>query len=201
MGPLLRYLVIALFVVLGASWLISSYQGCSKNDTTSIIDDIENGEDDDLWEEDLEEGDIMDGDADLSDNPDDLDAEITRLERELAGEFEADSPRPATKPNNPPKVTTVANPAPRKPVNNTNASPSKGAQFLVIAGSYSGPANAEAMVNRLEKMGYNDAEIVEFDYSKYFSVLAGRFYNEADARAIANELQEDGMEAYVHRKR
>jgi len=204
MGPLLRYLVIALFVVLGTSWLISSYQGCQKKSETSLIDDLENSVDDsDLWEEDLEEGDISEADADggLSDDPEDLDAEIERLERDLAGDFGDSEPNPAGAApleSSKPKVTKVAN---TSKSSKTNYSPSKGAQFLVVAGSYSKTPNAEAMAERLKKIGYNKAEVVEFDYSKYFSVLAGRFISESEARAIAAELQAEGIEAYVHRKR
>jgi len=206
MGPLLRYLVIALFVVLGTSWLISSYQGCQKKSETSLIDDLENADDSDLWEEDLEEGDVADGDADdyLSSDPEDLDAEIERLERDLAGELNNDRPKSsagaAPLERSKPKVTTVSNPTPRKN-KTTNYSPSKGAQFLVVAGSYSKNPNARAMARRLESKGYDNAEVVEFDYSKYFSVLAGRFTSEEEARAVAAELQENGVEAYVHRKR
>ena len=201
MGPLLRYLVIALFVVLGTSWLISSYQGCAKKDATSLLDDLDSttDEDADLWEEDFEESDIADGDMDLSDDPDDLDAEIERLEKEMSGASDNTSSalastKPATKTPIKPKAKTVSN----RP---TNYSPSKGAQYLVVAGSYSNAPNAEAMVTRLNAMGYTDSEVVEFDYSKYISVLAGRYMDEADARNLAEKLQADGVEAYVHKKR
>ena len=202
MGPILRYLVIALFVVLGTSWLISSYQGCQSKSDSSLIDDLENTADDsDLWEEDLEEGDISEADIDISDDPEDLDAEIERLERDLAGDFGDSKPNPAGAApleRSKPKVTQVANPTRNS---KTNYSPSKGAQFLVVAGSYSKTPNANAMAQRLKSIGYDKAEVVEFDYSKYFSVLAGRFVNESEARSIASELQAEGIEAYVHRKR
>lgn len=200
MNTLLRYLVITLFVVLLGAWFISMYKSCANTpdtDLTEIIDD-EDSLDEALSEE-LDAGDLRDGDADYNSEMDALDAEIAALEAEL-GELDTDD-APASKPKaNKPTTrskpaTAVSNPIPR-----TNRSPT-GAEFMVITGSYSARSNADAMEDKLADLGHNDAEIVQFDLSEYFSVCAGRFNNIENAKRLSEKLKAAGVQAYVHKRR
>ncbi|MBK8700376.1 MAG: SPOR domain-containing protein [Saprospiraceae bacterium] len=72
---------------------------------------------------------------------------------------------------------------------------------MVVAGNYLVEPNADAMLKKLKKSGFNGAEKVVFDLSEFFTVIAGR-YNSQDAasRAIAN-LKAKGIDAYIHRKK
>ncbi len=74
--------------------------------------------------------------------------------------------------------------------------------FLVVCGSYSYEDNADALALKLQRQGYNNAEVFNFDFSQYYSVTAGRYNTISDARAAANRLKGLGYpEAYVHKMR
>ncbi|MEM1322897.1 MAG: hypothetical protein AAGG75_21710 [Bacteroidota bacterium] len=81
------------------------------------------------------------------------------------------------------------------------SSPSDG-DFLVLAGTFISQPNAEREVSRLKKMGYNNAEIVEFDFSEYHTVCVDRKSTEREANTIKRALiNQHEIEAYVHKKR
>jgi hypothetical protein len=77
----------------------------------------------------------------------------------------------------------------------------KGGKYLVISGSYLIRSNADIMVKKLEKMGFDKAEIVQFDLSQYHSICAGRYDSQSSAQSIVNQLKSQGIDSYVHVKK
>ncbi len=73
--------------------------------------------------------------------------------------------------------------------------------YMVVAGSFKSKANANATLKQLEKLGYDDAELVRFDYSDYYSLVVGRSNDLSSVRSLSKELNRKGVEAYVHKKR
>jgi len=90
--------------------------------------------------------------------------------------------------------------APPKPSTPSNYDSSSGS-YMVIAGNYIINTNAENMVLKLKKNGYNNAEIVIFDMSQYHSVVANRFSDYNSAYNLAKQLEAKGIDSYVHRKK
>jgi len=75
-------------------------------------------------------------------------------------------------------------------------------KYLVIAGSFTSEANAKRELTRLKKLGYPDAEVVEFDQSQYYSLCAGRYASLSEARGVKVSLVNNHkFEAYVHKMR
>ncbi len=70
-------------------------------------------------------------------------------------------------------------------------------KFMVLAGSFSKKAFAEAQVKKLDKMGYDNARVEIFDRGKYAVVLVDRFDNMAEAERLVKKLSGDGVKSYV----
>jgi len=116
---------------------------------------------------------------------------------------EVKPPPPAEKPKQTPKVTeskpkspTKATPAPVKPaVRSTEAT---AGMHLVIAGNFLEKANAEERVRQLKKLGYTQAEVVNFELSEYHTACAGRYSDLNEARRISRKIKEmHGIDTYV----
>jgi hypothetical protein len=76
------------------------------------------------------------------------------------------------------------------------------APYLVIAGTYTSEGNAQLEVNRLKKLGYKDAEVVQFIGSRYYSVCVDRLGLLSAARQLSKRVKADNTEeVYVHRRR
>lgn len=74
--------------------------------------------------------------------------------------------------------------------------------FLVLAGSFRLRSGAEAEVQRLQQLGYRNAEVTLFNNGAFAAVLVDRFRDLGKAEALVAELQSDhGVEAYVHERR
>ncbi len=71
--------------------------------------------------------------------------------------------------------------------------------YLLVTGSFSNELNANSYVEKLKKMGYNNASKVVFDFSQYFTVVAGKYKSESSAKAKELELERKGIDAYVHK--
>lgn len=70
-------------------------------------------------------------------------------------------------------------------------------RFLVLAGSFLLKENADALVAKLKKIGYQDAKVVVFTSSQYHSVLAAQFNSEERARSVSAQLKQKGIENFV----
>ena len=93
--------------------------------------------------------------------------------------------RPAQKP-------VKEDPKPLKKVSNAAN------MHLVIAGNFLQRTNAESRLSELKQNGYENAEVVNFDLSEYYTVIAGRFDDVIEARRIAKKVNDYlNIEAYV----
>lgn len=95
------------------------------------------------------------------------------------------------------KSNTTSTPAKSTSTNNHNSYSGK---FMLLAGSYLIEDNAQAMIRKLKKLGYNDAEMVIFDMSQYHSVCAGRYSSLSSAQQESGTLKRKGIDNYVHTK-
>ena len=84
-----------------------------------------------------------------------------------------------------------------KPVSKPTAQYGK---YMVLAGSYLIEDNANSMVRKLDKLGYQNGEVVVFNMSQYHSVCAARLNNYNEAIQLSNELKRKGIDNYVHTK-
>ena len=73
--------------------------------------------------------------------------------------------------------------------------------YMVIAGAFSTDANAQTFKKMLMDKGFDDAEIVKFQSSKYTSICVNRTDNLATARSKVDELKAMNIEAYVHTRK
>jgi cell division protein FtsN len=82
----------------------------------------------------------------------------------------------------------------------TRSAPAEG-DYLVLAGAFRVKGNAENEVQRLQKLGYLNAEVAPFNRGAFATVLVDRFSSESDANKLVRELKDKGVEAYVHQRR
>lgn len=69
--------------------------------------------------------------------------------------------------------------------------------FRVVAGVYSVYDNAETKVNRLYKLGYNEAQIINMDGSEKFTILVKTCSNKAEAKQIVKDLKRKKIRSFV----
>lgn len=206
MKSLIKFLVLALIIVFAGLWIMTVYKSCDKDKTTSgmtemgtdlrdkvteVTDDAES-----LFEGETEEEGLFDEDgeelttngkngANDEDDMDEYEDEEDPTATDLAKEIEA------RKGNSSSSSST-----------NSSAGSSSGMEYLVIGGAFLTEANAKAEVRRLKKNGYNNAEVITFDFSQYYSVCVQRTASLSAARSSKNKLVKEGnAEAYVHKKR
>ncbi|GLR19007.1 SPOR domain-containing protein [Portibacter lacus] len=125
--------------------------------------------------------------TDGTDYDEDFSFEVSESEKKKASVAAA---KPATK--------TTATPT-SKPAYSSNAG--TGGSYLVVAGSYLIKDNAQKMVDKLKKLGYTNAEIVNFDESQYHSISAGRYDSYDSAGKVAKTLKQKGIDCYVHTRK
>jgi len=69
---------------------------------------------------------------------------------------------------------------------------------MVIAGNFLERGNAEKHLNAISGLGFDNAEILEFEISEYYTVCAGRYSDLNEARQAVRRIKElPGMDAYV----
>ena len=64
-----------------------------------------------------------------------------------------------------------------------------GGEFSVIAGSYASEANAQAQLERVQQLGYTNAQISRPDNFPYNRVMVNTFTSFREARALAKQLK------------
>ena len=69
--------------------------------------------------------------------------------------------------------------------------------FQVVAGVYAVYDNAETKVNRLYKLGYNDAQIINMDGSEKFTILVKTCNDKAEAKRIVKDLKRKKIRSFV----
>jgi len=124
---------------------------------------------------------------------DDEQIDYTEIDKVVEDKLNDKKPKPAT--------TSNSRPSQSKPSSNNSTNVTSGSskgKYMVMAGSFLIKKNAEGMQRRLEKLGYNNSDIVVFDLSQYHSVVAARFSTYEAALKVSNELKRRGMDCYVH---
>lgn len=193
---ILIYLLVALLLV---SWLITVGKSCTNNDegmnetTIERVDRADSARD--LMEE--LEGDTADFSQELESILDEEEAAAAQENKET--DFTSyDEPEPEPEPVAVKKPQKKAEPQKAtKPVESQTAPQASGpGTFLVVAGSYLIPDNANDQRDKLRSLGYN-AEVVSFELSEYHTVLAGRYDDYDRAKSTVNSLAGDGIDSYV----
>jgi len=196
MGRFLKIAVYVAVLFLAYLWIATVAKSCNKkatadlNDNTEMVEDIADLEtdefEDDLFEdeegEDLDETATTDG---MGGGNEILDDESNGIDyTEVDDIIENSSPT---------KTTTTTR-------NTSSASTSYSGKYMLLAGSYLIEDNAQAMVKKLKKLGYEDAQMVIFEMSQYHSVCAGRYSSLSSAQQESGTLKRKGIDNYVHRK-
>ena len=81
------------------------------------------------------------------------------------------------------------------------AASERSGDYLVLAGSYKVRENADSEVQRLRKLGFENAEVSPFNKGAYAVVLVDRFTDMNDAQATVKTLKGKGVASYVQEKR
>jgi len=191
MGRIFKIVIYAIILVFLYFWIMTIAKSCgSDNPIDAVVDQAENVVDgvsdvvEDASDEffDDEEG---DSEYDEGDDFDDIEGEdeidYEELDAEIEDDFDAEP------------VKTKAS-----PVRQTASAGSSGS-YMLVAGSYLVNDNADAMKNKLNRMGFS-ASIVQFDGSSYYTVIAGRYDSNSRAQSAASDLNSRGIDNYVHRK-
>lgn len=105
--------------------------------------------------------------------------------------------------------TTTRNPKRTKNTQDTETTiladesdhPKKLTKYMVITGSFGSIENARKRLEQTIAAGYRDAEIVNFDNSKYHTVCAIRTDHESTARAAVKKLKSKKIDAILHTQR
>jgi cell division protein FtsN len=195
MGRLLKVLSVAVILFFLYLWATIFIKSCGNDKEPTIFEEVQSDT--------PSESDIFDVDTTSYANDDEY-IDNTQEEdpidyEELDEAIEDTYQEPAAPEKSKPKTTTSTNnTTTTKPVQtSSNAS----GNYFVICGSFLVKENASQMQRKLNKLGYNGAEIVVFDLSQYHSVSAGRYSDYNVALQQISSLKRQGIDAYVHRKK
>lgn len=103
-------------------------------------------------------------------------------------------------------VTPTSPTSPQRTIEKNNeprpvAASERSGDYLVLAGSYKVRENADSEVQRLRKLGFENAEVSPFNKGAYAVVLVDRFTDLSDAQAMVKTLKGKGVDSYVQEKR
>jgi len=191
MNKILKAIVYILILIFLYLWLSTVFDSCGDTASEKTSDDTEEAMIDSEGDDDL---------IDLS-SAVDTDDEFESEEDETSYEEEAstrveDISNDLTEPLKETTTAPVATPAPERTFSSDNNAP-----FLIVAGSFSQESNANKLIDKLRRMGYNDAEKVRFDGSTFYSVVAERHSNRDRANTRARNLKSRGVDCYVHTRK
>ena len=208
MSGLLKYLLYALLIFLIGGWIFTVAKTCNSNKLTNVVENPISSTDtddaanlDDLYSDDEDDehsvaGEEEDGEGDLYDEDVDEDdvaaakraamAEADETGDELTHDLDAED--------------AAVNKSRSSATSNRSARSSS--KYLVVAASYLSEANANSELRKLKKAGYDNAEIVVFDFSQYHTLCVARYNSLGEANALKRKLVNNRYpDAYVHRKR
>lgn len=159
-------------------WISTAYQSCNTSDTPAEVEDTGNDEFDDLT--------FSENEDEVSDE--DLDAtQIDDLEEEDPSVDPPEGDRPAA--------------AIGDDRNATPAASSNTERYMVVAGTFQNQTYAESHLEKVKKLGFNNAELVKFDFSNYHTICVDRYDELTAANNTVSTLKNSGIDAYVHRRR
>ncbi len=199
MGKAIIYYIIALAIILGITSMVIQSESCGSKSNLATIhaNDLSADKADAEPADDLEEDDDYEPEDEHNDatgsTTSDEDADDDQVDP-----IEGDEPEYS---DDDPAAVEDYNEDEEEVAARTSSSRNDGA-YLVIAGAFSSESNAEGEVSRLRDSGYPNAEIVEFDFSDFYSVCVARYDTRDDAQAVANSIvSKSGKKAYVHKRR
>jgi len=201
MGRFLKIGVYIAVLFLAYLWIATVAKSCNKKATADSIDNTE-------MVDDVADVDTDEFEDDLFEDEEGSDYDVTATTDGMGGgneDFEDDSSiidytevdDIIEKSNNRKAKSTT-----KSTSNSTaqNTSTSYSGKYMLLAGSYLIEDNAQTMVKKLKKLGYNDSEMVVFNMSQYHSVCAGRYTSLSSAQQESSALKRKGIDNYVHTK-
>ena len=191
-----QYLSIALILILLGMGIAMIYKSCApakkvvaenlENTTTDILDEDAHHPEDQTLNDIINKQDvdfIDDEEEDFSTIGTD-DSQINAIEESTT--------KQKTRPTENIR-TTVLTDAPNIP--------SRVTKYMVITGSFSSIENARKRLEQTIAAGCRNAEIVQFDHSKYHTVCALRTNQETTARATIQKLTNKKIDAFLHKQK
>jgi len=128
----------------------------------------------------------------------DLTDTVKTTRPETTIEQPAPEPKKPGEPGKPPQEKPVAPKTTPPPVTPPKSTEIETGIHLVIAGNFLERANAEERVKELRKLGYTNAEVINFELSEYHTACAGRYTDLNEARRVAKKLKDiNGIDTYV----
>lgn len=113
--------------------------------------------------------------------------------------IEEETPTKTYPTNNKPKATPP--PARKEPVVTRPAVTRSTGDYMLVAGSFLIKANADKSAQKLRNLGYNQAEVVIFDNSQYYTVIARRYSDYNNALNASSKLKRKGVDNYVQKQK
>ena len=205
MRGLLKFLLLTLLLIGIGFWIMTIAKSCNDPSKTTLstlndnADESTSDENDgvkDLTEDDSESDEFDEAEFDEAEF-DDVEFDEDEDEGDDGTEYENDEDEITDEDEDDHDVEEADD-----PVVTSSSSGTADGKYLVVSGSFLGEINAEREVKRLKSMGYDEAEVVVFDFSQYHTVCVKRTNSLSEARGIKNQLgTKHNIEAYVHRKR
>jgi len=189
-----QYLSIALVLILlgmGIALIYKSFAPAKKV-IAENVEDVPNDvlDENDHQPEDQTLNDIIDKqDVDFNDEDEEDASAKGSDDSDLESIDEPNHTRSSTSPNQKPKTTILADKA---------DAPKKLTKYMVITGSFNSISNARKRLEQTIVAGYRDAEIVQFDHSKYHTVCALRTNYESTAQSAIRKLKNRKIDAILH---
>ncbi len=189
-----QYLSIALVLILlgmGIAMIYKSFAPAKKV-IAENVEDVPNDvlDENDHQPEDQTLNDIIDKqDMDFDDEGEEDASAKGSDDSDLESIDEPNQAKSSTSPNQKPKTTILAD--------KTDA-PKKLTKYMVITGSFSSITNARKRLEQTIVAGYRDAEIVQFDHSKFHTVCAIRTDHESTAKTAIRKLKAKKIDAILH---
>jgi len=192
MGKLPKIVLTMVAVTAIFLWMSTAFNSCG-NKTDDLLQDSE-----DFMEESIEDTDafIDDSEDDIFDGAEDEDFYIEEEDTEV--EYVDD---PNDLDFTTPEVISSTNTEEVKPASEPANAGSSYGDYMVIAGNYLVESNARLMTQKLNKLGYSNAEVAIFENSQYHTVVASRHDSYNSALNAEKAIKRQGVDCYVKRKK
>ncbi len=213
MNRVVKIIIYAVVLFLLYLWISSMAKSCNKPATTEDLagDQMNQGQnaDEEIYDEYFESDENKKSESNKESEVDEGNSLTNDLKQtqeappkksELATYNENFSYEATEKEKEATKQKAVSKPSTNTNTQNTISGSTTG-KYIVVAGSYLIKENAQKMVDKLKKLGYNGAEIVSFDLSQYHSISAGKYDSYDAAVSAAREIKNKGIDCYVHTKK
>ncbi len=206
MKPWLKYLLYAIAAVVLTIWVMALVRNCGGN-TDETHSNVTADTNDGITEEEInleslieeEEASFSEDQTDQSSTPAETTAPASSTQTDDATESPTSIVEESTEVNTEEEQPSQEATPPKTAPSSSSASTG---EYMVIVGNFVVPTNAEKLARKLRGMGYDDAEVVVFDFSEYHTVIAGRYSSRSQAEKIRNALRRKGFrDAYVHKKK